>query len=141
VAGVLVAGLMTVALAGTASAKEITSGGGTGGTTTTCSPVSSLTTRGDARVGETGLASIDINWGVKPCDSKQAVTVDVTMYESANPAAVAYSNPAAPLSGRVTVFGIKIRTSYTVKVTVRDAATGALVGTGTAFAGATPKGV
>lgn len=121
-----------------AVAKEVTSGGTP--TPTTCQPVSGITTRGDARVGETGLASIDVTYSVKPCD-KNPVTVGVTMAEAANPAAVAYDNPASPLSGKFTVFGVRVRVSYVVTVTVRDAATGAVVGSQFAYAGAVPKGV
>lgn len=125
--------------AGTASAKEVGSGGTPAATA--CAPVSSLSTRGDARAGETGLATIDISYAVKPCDTTRPVTVTVTLAETAAPAAVAYFDAAAPSSARITVPGIRVRVSYTATVTVHDAATGAVVGSASAFAGATPRGV
>ncbi len=122
-----------------AGAKEIGSGGGTV-TTTACNPVSSLSYRGDARVGETGLASIDVDYVVKSC-TKAAVTASVTMYEYLAPANVVWDQANAPLSGRFTVFGVKTRTSYLVRVDVFDAATGTKVGTRSITAAAIPKGV
>jgi len=130
--------LLAGALAGPASAKEITSGGGGGGTVT-CSPISSLSAKGDARVGETGLASVDVNYSVKPCVDGQAVTVRVLMTESANPSVVVWDDAAAPQSGRFTVLGIRVGVSYRVTVSVTDAATGAVVGLQSIFAGAARK--
>jgi len=123
-----------------AFAKEITSGGGGVGGTTTCNPVSSLTAKGDPRVGETGLSSIDVSYSVKPCINGQMVRVQTDVYESLTGAS-AYLNTDSPLNGKFTVFGIKVRTSYTVRVTVTDTATNAVVGTQTIFAAAIPKGV
>ena len=131
--------LLAGALAGPASAKEITSGGGGGGGTATCNPVTSLGAKGDARVGETGLASVDVNYSVKPCVDGQVLTVRTLMTESANPAVVVWDDPAAPLSGKFTVFGIRVGVSYRVTVYVTDAATGALVGQQSIFAGASRK--
>lgn len=136
---VLGAALLAGALAGPASAKEITSGGGGGGGTTVCNPVSSLSYKGDARVGETGLASIDVSYSVKPCVSGQAVTVRTVVAESANPAAVVWDDPAAPPSGRFTVFGVRVNYSYTATVFVYDAATGALAGQRSIFVAAVRK--
>ncbi len=136
------ASVLAVACTGTAaSAKEIGSGSGTGITTTACSPVTSLITKGDPKVGETGLASIAVTYGVKACDKGQTVKAAVSVYQYTAPSNVLYDAPDAPLSGKFTVFGVKLSTSYVVKVTVTDAATGAVVGTGTAFAAAVPKGV
>ena len=122
-----------------AFAKEITSGGG-GGTTTTCNPVSSLTYKGDARVGETGLAGIKVSYTVKPCLKDQVVRVGVEVYESATGVRI-YEDTDALLSNTFDVFGVKVRTSYTVKVTVYDQLTGGVVGTRSIFAAAIPKGV
>ena len=122
-----------------AGAKEV--GSGSGATTTTvCNPVSSLSYRGDARVGETGLASIDVDYVVKSC-TKAAVTASVTVRELLVPSNVVWDQANAPLSGRFTVFGVKVRTSYLVRVDVLDAATGTLVGTRSITAAAIPKGV
>lgn len=140
VAAVVGAGLLVGAASGAASAKEVTSGPTGTAATTTCSPVSSLTYRGDARVGETGVSSITISYGVKPCD-KNPVIVDVRLYLSADPTAVAYDNPAAALDGKITVGGVKVNTSYTAKVSVYDAATGTLVGSQQIFAAAKTKPV
>jgi hypothetical protein len=122
-------------------AKEITSGGTVGtGVPVACNPVSSLTAKGDPRVGETGLASIDVSYSVKPCVNGQAVTAQAEVYEYLTGTS-AYLNPAAPLNGKFTAFGIKVRTSYIVKITVYDATTGAVVGSQSVFAAAIPKGV
>ena len=136
---VLGAGILLGATAGTASAKEI----GSGGTpvSATCNPVSSMSYRGDARVGETGTASITVDYGVKPCAKGQVVTVETQLYKTATPDALAYDDTAAPLSGRYAVTGVTANTSYTAKVIVRDASTGAVVGTRQIFAAAIYKGV
>ncbi len=120
-----------------ASAKEVASGGTP--VSTTCNPVSSISYKGDARVGELGFASIDMKYSVKPCDSN-AVTVKVELIESSN-GTVVYSNSAAPLSSTITVNGVKVNTSYTIVVSVYDASTGNLVGTSKAFAAAKTKPV
>ena len=138
-ATVLGATLLVGAWSGVAGAKEVGSGGGTV-TTTACAPVSALTYKGDARTAETGLASIKVNYSVKSCTSAP-VTVEVALYLSAAPNTVAYLDTAAPLSGKITVLGVTSNTSYTAKVTVRDAATGAVVGTKSIFAAAVYKGV
>lgn len=117
--------------AGVASAKELPGGG-----TTTCNPVTSLGYKGDATTSDTGVGTITINYAVKPCTKGQAVVVDVKLYESANPAAIAYQNPKAPLSGKFTAAGVRTNYSYTAKVTVYDAATGAVTGSTSIFAAA-----
>lgn len=123
---------------GVASAKEIGSGGG-GTTSTTCNPVTSLGYRGDATTSDTGVGSITISYGVKPCTKGQTLVVDVKLYETANPAAVAYADPAAPLSGKFTVSGVRTNLSYSAKVTAYDATTGAVAGSSTIFAAAVRK--
>jgi hypothetical protein len=128
-----------LSLAAPASAKEIASGGTP--VSSTCSPVSNLKAQGDARAGETGLATIDVDYDVKPCNSKQAVTVETTVAESFNPSVVVWDDTAAPESGRFTVSGVKLRTTYKVTVIVRDAATGSTLGTASVSAAAVPKGV
>lgn len=128
-----------LSLAAPVSAKEVSSGGTPA--PTGCSPVSSLKAQGDARTGETGLATIDVDYSVKPCDSKQVVTVETNVAESFDPTAVVWNDPAATQSGKFTVYGVKVRTTYKVTVTVRDAGTGALVGSASVSAAAVPKGV
>jgi hypothetical protein len=59
--------------------------------------------------------------------------------ESFDAAAVVWNDPQAPLSGKFTVYGVKLRTTYKVTVTVRDAGTGALVGSASVSASATPR--
>ncbi len=137
----LTAGLLVAGAAGTASAKEIGSGTGAGITTTACDPFSSLTYKGDARAGETGLSSIMVSYGVKPCNKNQTVTVDARLYLTADPSQVAYDDPAAALSGKFTVFGVKANTSYIAKITLTDAATGAVVASKSIYAAAVYKGV
>lgn len=126
------------AFAGTASAKEIGSGGGTV-TTTACNPVSSLSYKGDATTSDTGAATVKVTYGVKSC-TKAAVTASVTMFQSAVPSNVVYADANAALSGKFTV-GVKANTSYQVRIDVYDAGTGTLVGTKTIFAAAVYKGV
>lgn len=137
----LTAMVLVGSASGTVSAKEIGSGGGGGGGggTTTCNPVRSLGYKGDATTSDTGVGSITISYGVKACTKGQAVIVDVKLYESADPAAVAYADPTAPASGRFTVSGVRTNHSYTAKVTVYDAATGASAGSATIFAAAVRK--
>jgi hypothetical protein len=135
-------GIVASMATGVASAKETGSGGATGTpATTTCNPVSSLSYKGDTSTSDTGAASIQVDYGVKPCVKGQAITIDTQVYLSANPSLVYYDNPAAPASGRFTVFGITANTSYIVKVTVSDATTGAVVGTRSIYAAAVYKGV
>ncbi|MEQ1701608.1 MAG: hypothetical protein ABMA25_15980 [Ilumatobacteraceae bacterium] len=135
------AALITAAPA-TGFAKEIGSGGApAGGGAAACSPISSLVVKADARAGETGLATIDVSYGVKPCTNGQAVTANVSVGEYLNPAVVVYDNPGAPLNGKFTVAGVRVRVTYKVTVTVIDSATGAVAGTQSAFVAAIPKGV
>lgn len=138
---VLTAGVVLGSASGVASAKEIGSGGGGGGGggSTTCNPVTRLGYKGDATTSDTAVGSIAIDYAVKPCTNGQAVTVDVRLYESANPTAIAYDNPASPLSGKPTVSGVKVNTSYIAKVTVYDASTGAVAGSSQIFAAAVRK--
>lgn len=130
--------------AGVASAKEITSGGGGGGGggggTTTCVPVTSLTAKGDPKVGELGFASIDVSYSVKPCDA-DPVIVHTSVAAWADPTQVVYDNPTALENGKFTVNGVKVRTTYKVTVAVTDAVTGAAEGTSSVFVAAIPKGV
>jgi hypothetical protein len=135
------AGLALATAVGTASAKEVTSGGTPVPTTTTCNPVTSLSYKGDATTSDTGAASIQVSYGVKPCDKAQVVTVDTQLFRNGSPAEVHYDDTDAPLSGRFTVFGVTANTSYIAKVTVYDAATGAVLGSKQIFAAAVYKGV
>ena len=136
------AGLLLVGLAAaTASAKEVTTGGTVTPVAPACQPVTSLTAKGDPKVAETGLASIAVTYGVKPCVNGQAVTVAVTVAEYADRTAVIWDDQNAPVNGKFTAFGVKLRTSYIITVAVYDAATSELVGQLSAFAAAVPKGV
>ena len=140
VAATIGAALLVGTMAGTAGAKEVASGGGTGGTVTpACSPISNLTVKSDPRVGETGLALTQVDYGVKACTNGQALTVRTTVAEYAT-GALAYDNPNASLTGRFSA-AIKIRTTYVVTVTAYDAATGAVAGSQSAWTAAVPKGV
>ena len=134
-----VAAAAVLSMAGPVAAKEVASGGTP--TTTTCSAVSSLKAQGDARAGESGVATIDVDYSVKPCDSKQTVTVETVVAESFNPAEVVWDDSAAPESGKFTVSGVRLRTTCKVTVIVRDATTGGTVGTASVSAAAVPKGV
>lgn len=138
------AGLLLVGFAAaTASAKETASGGApaTGGVSAACQPVTSLTAKGDPRVGELATSSISVSYGVKPCVNGQAVSVAVSVSEYLDPTAVVYANANAPQNGKFVAFGVKVRTSYVVTVAVYDAATSELVGQLSVYAAAIPKGV
>ncbi len=95
--------------------------------------------RGDVRDGETGLATMNMTWSVKPCDTR-AIRVVVEMKASIS-GEVMYLDENAPLSGSVLVSGIKIRTAYTEMVTVYDAVTGEVIGWKSTAAAANPKPV
>ena len=122
------AAMLATAIPAGALAKGVTVGSGTTATGT-CNPVTSLTYKGDPRVAETGVASIAISYKVKPCQAGQTVRVEVQLYEAAKPAPVFFANANAPLSGKLTVTGMKVNTSYVAKVLVHDVATGNVVGT------------
>ena len=131
-AGVIAAGVVAVlSLASPASAKE--SAGvisiAPGVISTGCSPIQSLKISGDPNRADSGLASITVDYQVKPCDSKQVVTLETIVADYYDPTAVLYDDTAAPLSGRFTVFGVTIAKNYRVTLIVRDAATGATVWT------------
>ena len=132
--------MVTLIMASTsfAFAKEVTSGGTP--VPATCNPVKSLSYRGDARVGETGLSSIDVSYSVSPCDKTIPVRVGVAVIESI-PNTVVYENQDALMSDKFTVFGVKVRTSYKVVVTVYNALTNEVLSSSTIFAAAIPKGV
>lgn len=142
VGAVIATGILAVGI-GVASvqAKEIGSGGGGGGGTATCSPISSLTVKSDARVGELGIAAIDVSYGVKPCVQGQVVNVATSVNELSTPDVFVWLDLAAPLNGKFTVGGVKVRTTYKVTVTVVDATTGAVVGAQSVYTAAIPKGV
>src|SRR4051794_24142293 len=84
-----------VLTAAPASAKETASGGTPA--PTGCSPVSALKASGDARAGESAVASIDVDYTVKPCDSSKAVTVETLIAEYFNSSVVVWDDPTAPL--------------------------------------------
>lgn len=134
---VVAMGLM-VGVAGVTTAKELASGGGTV-TTTACTPVKSISAKGDARVGETGLASVQFGWSVAPCDKTRPVFVvaSITDWQSKQ---VYYTDIDAGLDGKVVV-AVAAGRSYACTVAVYDAATGVLLGTQTAYASTASKGV
>jgi hypothetical protein len=128
-----------VSFAGPASAK-----GAAAGTVTFISPTATTpTTTGCAvksfkhssvtGVGDTGLSSISADYSVKPCDSKQTITVEVKVAAEFDPANVLRDDTAAPEIGKFTVLGVELETWYRITITVRDASTGATVGSATAL--------
>ncbi len=96
--------------------------------------------KADPRVGELGFASLDMNYSVKPCDKTQTVRIVVEVIESRT-GEVIYQDTDAVASGKFTLPGIKVRTSYTGRVTVLDATTGEVLGVRSAGVAAIPKGV
>lgn len=133
--------LALVSMAGVASAKgDAGSGGGGTGVPAACNPVSSLTYKGDATTAETGLATVQVSYSVKPCATGQAVTVDTEVALSADRTSLAYQATDAPLSGRFTAT-VVANTSYVATVTVRDVATGDPVASSSIFVAARSKRV
>ena len=135
-----------VSLAGPASAKEsagtFSIAPGVVAPTGTCSPVQSFKTDYRTGIGDTGLSSISADYAVKPCDSKQVVTVAVLVVEAYDPTNVLRDDPAAPLSDKFDVVGVKLGTNYRITITVTDAVTGATVGQESRLASAPfPTGV
>src|SRR4051812_22546166 len=129
-----------VSFAGPASAKEKAAGTvvtfvsptATAPTTTGCA-VKSFKHDSVTGVGDTGLSSVSADYSMRPCDSKQAITVEVKVAEEFNPTNVLYDDTSAPESGEVSVLGVKLDTYYRITITARDARTGATVGTATAL--------
>ena len=134
----LAAGLALTAAVGTASAKEVTSGGTPATPAGACNPVSSLSYKGDATTSDTGVGTVRVSYGVKSCDGA-AVTARLAVVLSANLSVSAYDD-AVPLSGKVTAV-VTRNTSYIAKVDVFDAASGALVGSRQIYVAAVYKGV
>lgn len=142
VVGAAVLAVGTLGTAATAGAKEIGSGGGGGGggTPTVCNPVSSLSVRADATTSDTSVGSIQASYSVKPCTNGQVLTVDTHVNQYDDPSVVVYDDPAAVLSGKFAVFGIRSRVLYTVSVTAYDAATGVQAGRLATVVAAIPNG-
>lgn len=132
---------IAAAVPAVAYAKEIGSGTGGGGTTTACSPISSLSVRADATTSDTGSGSIQVAYGVKACTNGQALSATTTVAEYLDPSVVFYNNPAAPLNGKFTLYGVRTRVTYVVTITAYDLATGAVAGSQKAYVAAIPKGV
>jgi hypothetical protein len=128
----------TISLAGPASAKEkaansiVTFSSSVPAPTSGCA-VKSFKHDSVTGVGDTGLSSVSADYSMRPCDSKQAIAVEVKVAEEFNPANVLYDDTAAPESGKVTISGIQLETWYRITITARDAVTGATVGTATAL--------
>jgi hypothetical protein len=128
---------MMVITTGTTNAKELASGAPA--PKPACSDVKSLSYKGDARVGELGFASIDINYSVSPCDKSMPVRVEVTLTQNIAGAVPVYIDSDAPLASKFTVNGILVNKSYIAKVTVYNASTGELVSSSQIFAAANRK--
>jgi hypothetical protein len=127
-----------ISLAGPASAKEKAAGS----VVTFSSPVPAPTSGCAVKsfkhssvtgVGDTGLSSVSADYAMRPCDSKQAITVEVSVAEEFDRANVLYDDPSAPESGQVNVLGIQLDTWYRITITARDSATGATVGSASAL--------
>ena len=128
------AGVVAVlSMAGPASAREaagtvtFSTAPNTPTTTLSCNPIQSEKISGDTNKGETGLASITVDYQVKTCDSKQSFTLETVLADYYDPSVVLWDDPAAPLSGDFTVYGVQIAKNYKVTLIVRDARTGATV--------------
>ena len=104
-----------------------------------CSPISSLTAKGDPTVGDSGLSSVQLGWSVKPCSKTQTVRVVVQMINW-NTKEVVYTDVDASLNGKIVVF-VAARQIYDCTVTVLDAVTDEVLGARTVGASTTAKGV
>jgi hypothetical protein len=124
------AALAVLALAGPASAKEaagvVTFAPGVA-PSTSCNPIQSLKIDGDLSGGEPRVASISVDYQVKPCDSKQVVTVETIVADYYDASAVLWDDAAAPTSGKFTVGGVQVAKNYRVTLIVRDVRSGATV--------------
>ena len=122
-------GVMAVlALAGPASARESAGTFSTAPTSTNtgCSPIQSEKITSSTRTSDTGGPSITVDYQVKPCDSKQIVTLETLVADYNDAGVVWYDDVTPPLSGRFT-FGAVMAKNYRVTLVVRDAGTGATV--------------
>lgn len=140
ICGAVIGVALAAAVPATAFAKEIGSGGTTTGGTTTCSPITSLSVRADAKTSDLRVGTVQVSYGVKACTNGQALTVRTTVAEYLDPSVVVYDNPAAPLDGKFTV-GVNIRVTYVITIAAYDSVTGALAGSQKAYAAAVPKPV
>jgi hypothetical protein len=95
--------------------------------TTGCNPIQSLKIDSDTNDGESGLASISVDYQVKACDSKQTLALETIVADYYDPRVVLWDDPVAPLSGKLTVYGVTIAKNYRVTLIVRDARTGTTV--------------
>lgn len=103
-----------------------------------CSPISSLSIKGDSRVGGTSTGSIDLSYSVKPCDKTQTVRVLVQIIEYSTGNVIS-QNENAPLSGQYHYEAVGLLGYYTGRVTVFDALTGAVLATQYATVNLAPK--
>jgi hypothetical protein len=127
-----------VSFAGPASAKEgagvvTIAPGVVPAPSSACSPVKSFKHSSTTGVGDTGLSSVSADYQVKPCDSKESVTVEVKVAQEFDPTNVLRDDTDAPLSGKVSVLGVQLETWYRITITVRDAVTGQTVGSASAL--------
>ncbi len=140
---VLMMALVFLAASGTSVKAQggIDPGGIGGGTVIvkTCSPVSSMTVKGNATAGELGVGSVQIGWSVKPCDKTQAVRV-VAELANWSTKEVVYSNPDAGLDGKITVY-VASGKYYEARILVYSATTGELLGSKVLGASTVGKGV
>lgn len=111
----------------TERAGELGSGGtgGGGGGSTTCSPISSFTVKGDYRAGETGISTIDISYAVKPCISGQTLTVSAEIIDFRT-GAVLQHDDNLQLSGKYHFQSCCLYGLYTAKLIVLNATAGSV---------------
>lgn len=118
------------------SAKEV--GSGTGGGTTTCSPITSYVVKSDYRAGETGLSSVDIAYSVKPCTTGQALRVQIELIKFDTKAVIDVVDNM-PLNGKYHYQSTGMYGVYSTKMTVFDANTNAVVQTTSFSVALVPK--
>jgi len=137
----LVAVMTSMTMMGGTHAEELATGAPAPKPVVVCSDVKSLTYKGDARVGELGFGQILVNYSVSPCDTTTPVRVEVSLTQNIADATPVYLDENAALSGKFTVNGVLVNTSYIAKVTVYNAATNEIISSSQIFAAARTKPV
>lgn len=111
-----------------------------GGVATVCNPVKSVSVKANVPKGETGLTTVDMSYSVSPCDKNQAVRVEYKFVDWYTKEVVLIDENA-PLSAKVTYFGAVKYNLYQGQVTVYDAVTGEVLGTGGTVVSTAGRGV
>ena len=117
--------------------KKVSASGGTP-TNAVCSPISSLSVKGDGITKESGFGSVQMSWSAKPCDKAQTIRV-TSEIDNWTTKAVLYQDANALLSGKAMLY-VPNYQLYEGKITVFDSATGDVLATQSYVVSTRPKG-